>query len=352
MGEDKTSFWTDIKQFEGVLERDPDSYAFVPLSGLYRKLGLFDDALSVAQRGCSRHPNLVAGQLALGLACHDLGLKDECRAALENVVRVTPENLDAQRILSRMYADAGEYAPAESALRIILALAPNDLESQVIQDALSRAKGAGESGAGSVFMAVDDTEQYGTDMAAPHFEEYLSDTEYQVGPSSADDLPSQEVFPAAFEAEAGDEEILDLDDACIIEELDDETEGGPEPGLEGTVPDQPPLVSATMAELYVKQGFNDLAIDVYRQLVAANPTDSGLLLRLDELLTAERSTSPVTQAVQPEVDVRQPFEPPAAVMGGESVLNEAVPHRQEAVAILEGWLESIRRVKACRSSIH
>ncbi len=350
MGEDNTSFWTDIKQYEAVLERDPASYAFIPLSNLYRKIGLFDDALAVAQRGCSRHPNLVAGQLSLGLACHELGLTAKCRHALENVVRITPENVEAQRILSRMYADAGEHTAAESSLRIILSLAPNDLESRVIQDSLYRARGAGDSGPLPEQADVDETVISGLDET-PTVRLYPSEVERATETSRITDLPDEETFLA----EAGDDEILDLDDACIIEDLEEISDEVSEVVPYEAVPDQAPLVSATMAELYVKQGFNDLAIGIYRQLVAANPTDVDLLTRLDELLTAERTAHHGPTVLMPHglsSDMQQPAEAYTESTGGADMLNEPATRRQGTIAILEGWLESIRRVRACRSSLH
>lgn len=46
---------------------------------------------------------------------------------------------------------------------------------------------------------------------------------------------------------------------------------------------QPPFVTETMAELFLKQGFREQALDVYRQLSAANPSDARLQQRVAEL---------------------------------------------------------------------
>src|SRR5512146_1447483 len=100
---ESSSFWSDIKKYEDTLAKDPQSYCFAPLSELYRKLGLLDDALNVAKRGCELHPDYVGGFMALGRAYYEKGMKAESRAALESVVRGTPENLLAQRILSQLY---------------------------------------------------------------------------------------------------------------------------------------------------------------------------------------------------------------------------------------------------------
>ncbi|HET7188808.1 MAG TPA: tetratricopeptide repeat protein, partial [Gemmatimonadaceae bacterium] len=50
-----------------------------------------------------------------------------------------------------------------------------------------------------------------------------------------------------------------------------------------TTTPQAPFVTETMAELFLKQGFREQALDVYRQLSAANPTDARLQQRVAEL---------------------------------------------------------------------
>jgi len=120
MEQEGPSFWAEIKKYEDTLERDPNSYCFAPLSELYRKLGMVDDAIIVAKRGCDIHPEYVGGYMALGRAYLEKGMNAESREALEKVIRVTPDNLLAQRILSKIYIDAGEVVAAEKSLIIIL----------------------------------------------------------------------------------------------------------------------------------------------------------------------------------------------------------------------------------------
>ena len=62
-------------------------------------------------------------------------------------------------------------------------------------------------------------------------------------------------------------------------ELMDEPTGGPSAA-------QAPFVTETMAELFLKQGLRDQALDVYRQLLAANPGDERVQRRVAELQPA------------------------------------------------------------------
>jgi hypothetical protein len=60
----------------------------------------------------------------------------------------------------------------------------------------------------------------------------------------------------------------------------------------------PPFVTETMAELYLQQGFRDEALDVYRQLLAQDPGDTGLAERVRHLERGSRSSMAIDSASQ------------------------------------------------------
>ncbi len=102
---------------------------------------------------------------------------------------------------------------------------------------------------------------------------------------SAGGVPA-ELPPAVIAAEA---QLMDLGEP--IGETPVAPSASPEPSLaapsvpalSASPPRQAPFVTETMAELFVKQGFRDQALDVYRQLLAANPGDERLQRRIAEL---------------------------------------------------------------------
>ena len=133
--------------------------------------------------------------------------------------------------------------------------------------------------------------------------------------------------------------------------LDGLTTGEPEPAARPPVPEASPppapaeqparapvadantaFVTQTMAELYVKQGHRDQAIDVYRQLVQLHPNDAALAARLHELesppdRTDQRaSTAPETVAmaeagptIREFLGLIADFRPGTGVPGGPAV---------------------------------
>jgi tetratricopeptide (TPR) repeat protein len=346
MEQEGPSFWSDIKKYEDALDKDPNSYCFAPLSELYRKVGMVDDAIIIAKRGCELHPEYVGGYIALGRAYFEKGMNAECRQALEKVVRVTPDNLLAQRILGQIYIDAGEITAAEESLKTILAQNPDDVESRILLNSLTRISGA------NTHPAALTEEDHCTEKGVTEIE-----------------IAGNELL------RGDDEEILDLLESDIVEEFPEETEQKEE--LPNTAesdisaPDifegvemehKDPLLTVTLAELYLSQGFPERAVKIYRELQEADPDNAELKNRLvalekeihkDEANAGELSLQPDYSGpgalAPPEVqvaDVSLLMETGDSSSVGEPMPGEdRYPARNEEQVIhtLEIWMENIRR---------
>ena len=296
MAQEVDSFWADIKKYEDILLNDPNSYCFAQLSELYRKIGLLDDAIFVANRGIEAHPDYVGGHLALGRAYFDKGQKANSRDVLELVVRMTPENYTAQKLLSRLYLEQNDIDLTKKTLQTVLELNPDDVESRLSLEALFR---SGETTAAE---------------------------------SGCEDEEELE------EAEIVDDDLLSLDER--IEDIPTVT------ATEDPVPDEEPfrdpLTTATLAEIYLAQGFHDQALKIYRELADEAPDNEVLRRRITgiELLKADTGTAPAS-ADSAVIDVETPL---------ELQFTESCPESDadRAVAALEGWLQGIERRRACR----
>jgi tetratricopeptide (TPR) repeat protein len=266
------SFWAEIKKYEDTLERDPNSYCFAPLSELYRKLGMMDDAITVAKRGCDIHPEYVGGYMALGRAYLEKGMHAESRDALEKVIRVTPENLLAQRILSKIYMDAGEAAAAEKSLKAILSQNPDDSESQMLLQSLIRTSGAItppllEPAGEKRDISGPEIGNYGEGPAQwEEPEELIELQEWDIVEEGAEERP-----PVLIEAKIEEGEI------AFPEEMEEAAED-----LFGNefLEEKDPLTTVTLAELYVSQGFTKRALTIFRELLEADPENLELKNRI------------------------------------------------------------------------
>jgi len=335
MEKESTSFWADIKKYEDILTKDPSSYCFAPLSELYRKLGLLDDAVAVAKQGIEAHPLYIGGFMALGRALYEKGSRDEAKAALEKVVLATPENLLAQRILSHIYQEEGNLTAAERALRLLVTFNPEDKESSIALEVLQRSMHQSEdseplSAPSPVLIDYSSEEPLG--LSCPAEEVPLSvSTPLEGLPESID---PEDVHDQSWTAE----------DSFTFDETP-ETETGIFP-----------LPTVTLAELYEGQGFLEKALEVYRDLLNKDPA-SHLLKEKAAALSmrlAGESNLPSPESIAADSDSE---ETGFSQITSAADLTESDPgcfclngrgSDEKTLDMLGQWLDAIRRRKACR----
>jgi len=74
-----------------------------------------------------------------------------------------------------------------------------------------------------------------------------------------------------------------------------------------------PFVNETMAQLYLQQGYRQLALKVYYQLAASRPNDQALRDRIAEIEAADRAAHPEAPVARgPEPSIERPTAPPPA----------------------------------------
>jgi Tfp pilus assembly protein PilF len=314
---DTASSWAGVRRFEDILKRDPQAYSFAPLADLYRSLGLLDDALQAARKGCAIHPDFAAGQMALARAALESSLKTEAKSALEAVVRITPENLEAQRLLADIYAADNEQAAAQRCLVIVSSLEAG----AVTVPATHLASAAEELGEDDIMELTDDlidTDVIGNAAVSPFAatpeRPSLGDVPQRAEPFLMETAPP---FYQQEQAEMPSAPIAENESVSLAEEE--------EPAA--------PVASATIAELYVSQGFPDKGAEVYRTLLQVEPGNDAWRRRLAEL------SAPVA------VSAGQEAQATAAATGAETGTTEGV------LEALCGWLANIGRVRSCRTKI-
>ena len=113
------------------------------------------------------------------------------------------------------------------------------------------------------------------------------------------------------------------DDIWAIEDLE-EVEAEPVPQRSETTATPDPLTTATLAELYVSQGFIEKALVIYRELIAAHPSNSQYRLRCAELQEM--------QELQ-----HQGAEPAGAAKGAAATKPPAAELQEETDELEAGW---------------
>lgn len=344
--QESASFWTDIKNLEEQLAKSPDSLCFARLSDVYLKVGLIDDALHVARQGTIKHPRYLSGQRALSLACHARGLDDEALVALKLVTEALPEDVLSQKLLGRLFVEAGNRAAASQAFQTALEFTPDDVECRIELESLKQS-------AGDPVSALEPDED-----------------------DDEDDEDDEEII----------EDLEMLEDYDIGEGNREEAvllfqEAPPESDIPAA-PHYDPLSTGTVAELYVRQGFTHKALEIYRAILADNPADLAAAERVVELEALEVGPS------EPDAEFDDTFEVEADDDSAFSIqdkvlLQKAGPNalpttdfisgfesRQafadacgydssislapsqgiadNTLSTLDVWLENIRRIRSCR----
>jgi tetratricopeptide (TPR) repeat protein len=91
-----------------------------------------------------------------------------------------------------------------------------------------------------------------------------------------------------------------------------------------------PFVNETMARLYLKQGYNQLALKVYRQLLVSRPDDQSLRDRIREIQEADRAQHPGETVAQRESEPASVASAPAAApQRTVEMRSETPPPREE-----------------------
>lgn len=339
MEKESTSFWADIKKYEDTLARDPKSYCFAPLSELYRKLGLLDDAIGTAQRGAEVHPEYIGGYMALGRAYFEKGMRQEAKESLEKVAKATPENLLAQKLLSQIFQEEGDLQAAERALRILISFNPEDTESRLVLEALQRSGVALADGNMSPADAAD-VQKEGITAGPP-------DESSEIAPGMPDGsgILSFSELPGDDEAEDQSFTFEEWEEAAESEDVEDDS---------GTAP----ISTVTLAEIYEAQGYYGRALEVYRDILLHDPDNQDLRERHDALRSRieREEASPLSVPDQGQAEnlpEARPLEMPSdrdLSLGGfgEGAVR-GISYEEEVVETLEKWLDCIRRERECRS---
>jgi tetratricopeptide (TPR) repeat protein len=263
-----------ISSYLQIVSKDPQSTAFVPLSEAYRQIGLLDDALEAARLGTNMLPHFSPGFSTLGRILGQMGRIDEAMAAYARALSIDRQSQSALVGLARLHLVRGE---REQAKKILLQAVEFHPQDEMIENML---------------VALD--------LPRP----------WQKTP------PVAQVEATAVDNVAATDEPATSTAASAVERAVETRTSEPIP-------------TATLAEIYAKQGLTDQAIRVYEEILRLEPDNATAVHRLAEL----RGT-PIVAA-----------EPESALPPVEAVPSPAPVQARESrppLQVLESWLRAIQ----------
>ncbi len=308
----------EIERYRSAYERDPASRVFAALSDAYRRAGQLQAAIQVARDGMQKHPRYVGGMVALGRALIEGEQIEEAKQQFENVVALSPDNLVAQRCLGDIHYKERNSEQALKAYQVILDLNPNDQEictrvdqlkvtgtqqpqpaqpervaddqtpsqtSPVIEskptgsmdefwdNSAMPSKTAQQQSAGVPLVAGEET----TELQRPN----IPATPGKDG--TAD--PEASKLDLFFQGVDTDEQAESEDEASLDFQVKQAAEAIPGP-VEQPAQDQDrsTITTETLAQLYLKQGFKNRALKIYKEILENYPDRDDMRAKVDQLV--------------------------------------------------------------------
>ncbi|MBI4403565.1 MAG: tetratricopeptide repeat protein [Deltaproteobacteria bacterium] len=259
-------------------ESDSTSRVFAPLAEAYRKMGRFEEAISICQKGLENHPEFYSGRVTLARCYMDKRLYNEAQIEFETVVRQAPNNLLAHRSLGDVFVARGDTSNALHSYKMAMKLAPDDVElAQKIHDL--------ETNKEAVTVAPPtDIASTTQPSSVAHWEMggWISEQEWLQG------IESELERRTAAEREESDRRILDLlslgeqpeqsaVDASLGESPADEQEAYQVEHISHVFDrerNNPEITTETLADLYFAQGQYEKSLRIFEKLQATYPSSS------------------------------------------------------------------------------
>ena len=272
-------------------ERDPDGRAFAPLADAYLRSGDLAKAEEVVREGVARLPEFATGHLVAARVARARGDLQRTRAHADRVISLDPGNALARVERAAALVREGDAVAALLDLRSAIKAAPGGVATLAALVVLEAAPELGEL----VAVAVAEHANTAHGQRAPPGVPRPGDRD-RAREDGREGAPRGD--PGASAATG---EVRFIDGA---------------------------FVTRTMADLYAKQGLTERAVTVYEHLLVADPENTDLVARRDELASlAAPGPSPDLSPNRPVAAVPAP-----PVPAGDRAANAEIGEADGATA--------------------
>ncbi len=331
-----------IEELRQKFHENPRRY-FAPLANEYRKAGDPEQAIAICRAHLAQQPGHMSGHVVYGQALFDARRMDEAGVVFQQALALDPENVIVLRHLGDIARQRGDVEEARSWYSRALDGDPHDAEVAAYLAELTEplVATASDTEVGMPEAAAADTAPVATEAEAP-VEEAPEPSTLDIALIDSVASPYSETSDASAAVDSSpepdDSPYLDVpessgetgDVAAVAEEQSPREEAG---RRETPTTETTPIVTRTLAELYLEQGYIEPALEIYRQLAEREPEDTVIRERITELAAEEKSdevlsaeppaTAPADASAEPLMDeqlgavaeeagVEAPVEPEAA----------------------------------------
>ncbi len=228
-----------IEELERRARFNPIPQNFFYLAEAYKDELNFEKALEACNKGLEKQPDSISGQILLAEILLKIGRLDESITILKNVLSRAPETTRAYRILYEACMQKRDFQGAKDALEKLFFFNPFDEEiSQKLME----------------INRIIEKKEVPKLLTLPEEEPLLERGEVETKEEKlVHSLPESPVFEEA-EEEFVTKRISPEDVATMAREIKEKEE------------EEEAFVTPTMAEIYLKQGLLDKAIETYYKL--------------------------------------------------------------------------------------
>lgn len=123
-----------VERYQLLLQKDPKSQVFAPLTEAYRKMGLLEEAFRIAVRGVQFNPTFGGGRIALAKVFLDRKNLQAATDELEKAIEYSADNILAHSLLADCYLKLKRPKDALRSFKMVLFLAPtNEKASKAVR---------------------------------------------------------------------------------------------------------------------------------------------------------------------------------------------------------------------------
>ena len=376
----------EIEQFTQKLVADPKSRVFAQLADAYRKAGMIDEAIETAKKGMEHHPAYATAHLILGRCYLEKQMYALAREEFEATIKNDPQNLVGYKLLAGTYEKQNMFTEAVKFYQMVLDLDPSDMDLaekvaslkakqderpqaapepepepvpqpapvlEIVREAAELKPVKEEPVIAAeekpVELKSEEPVKEETAVAAEPipFPEILAEAIPETEPVKTEEPETKPVLetpepeskpeeekPALKEesAVAPESSPSGIKEEPVITETKEEPVKTGEP--ETKAEEKPAAATVTLAEIYVQQGFYEKAVDVYRELISAEPGNDDYKARMDELLEKaypeEKPETVTEEKKEPEPPAREEPVAPEPVVKTEAASPEIPAAEPEA----------------------
>jgi tetratricopeptide (TPR) repeat protein len=292
----------DIGKYLDEWTANPKSKVFVKIAEEYRKSGLIEEALSVCEKGLKENPNYLSGSMVLAKIYFDMGEYDKSLQETSKVTSAQSDNIMAQNLLLELYIKKGDKDNAIKTCGVISYLAPEN------EDIINKKRELEERG------IVQEEEEAAEDEGEK--------------PEEVEAVLKEEFVPSQTSSKAG-------------------TDEAEEPVVDGDSSGEEGFTTNTLADLYIKQGFYEKGLNIYKELLKESPEEPKLIKKIKEIEHAivlkqnevKESTKVTASEDEYEKPVLTVVQKDEAAGFSEEVKEQ---DKEKSIEKLSGWLKKIQ----------